>query len=149
MFTTICVGYDGSEPSDNAVRMACDLATKYDSAVHVIHTPHPETVAFAMGAVAGYHVATTMPSAEETAKSAAVLLAKAVETAKAVGYAGEIKTHMGEGDAAQSLIEYADSVGSDLIVTGRRGLGNLSAIVLGSTSQSVGHLASCAHLTVK
>ena len=149
MFTTICVGYDGSEPSDNAVRMACDLATKYDSSVHVVHTPHPETVAFAMGAVAGYHVATTMPSAEETAKSAAVMLEKAVETAKAAGHTGEIKTHIGEGDAAKSLIEYASSVNSDLIVTGRRGLGNLSALVLGSTSQNVGHHANCAHLTVK
>ena len=55
MFSKIVVGVDGSEISDNAVRMACDLAGKYDSALYLVHTPQPHTVAFAMGAVAGYH----------------------------------------------------------------------------------------------
>lgn len=148
MFKTICVGYDGSEPSDNAVRMACDLAEKYNSSVHIVHTPHPETVTFALGAVAGYHVATTMPSSEETAKAAAIMLEKATATAAEAGHAS-VTTHVGEGEAAQSLIDYAKEVDSDLIVTGRRGLGNLSALVLGSTSLNIGHLATCAHLTVK
>lgn len=148
MFETICVGYDGSEPSDRAVRLACDLAGKYGSDVHIVHTPHMETIAFAMGAVTGYHVATTMPSPEETAKSASIVIERAVNTASAAGCVN-ITTHIGTGDAAQTLIDYAQSVGADLIVTGRRGLGNLSAMVLGSTSQSVGRLAECAHLTVK
>lgn len=148
MFETICVGYDGSEPSDRAVRIACDLAVKYQSDVHIVHTPHMETVPFAMGAVTGYHVATTMPSPDETAKSADTVIGRAVNTASASGCLN-ITTHIGSGDAAQALIDYAESVGADLIVTGRRGMGNLSALVLGSTSQSIGRLAECAHLTVK
>lgn len=148
MFKTICVGYDGSAPSDTAVQMACDLAAKYDSEVHIIHTPLPETVTFALGAVAGYHVATTLPSTEETTKAATAMLARASEVASQSGWQ-KIVTHMGEGDPAQALIDYANSVGSDLIITGRRGLGNLSAMMLGSTSQTVARLADCAHLTVK
>lgn len=147
MFNIICVGYDGSEPAENAIRMACDLADKYNSSIHIVHTPHPETVAFAMGAVAGYHAAVTMPSAEETQKAADALLQKAMAAAAAAGQS-DVTTHVGQGDAAKELTEYATSVGSDLIVTGRRGLGNLTALVLGSTSQSVSHNASCAHLTV-
>lgn len=147
MFKTITVGFDGSGPSENALRLACDLASKYDSDIHVLHTPKPETVAFAMGAVAGYHVATTMPSTEEVAESAQKLLDQARKIA-AESNQTSIVTEIGEGDAAESLLEHAKAVNSDLIVTGRRGLGNLSALILGSTSQQVGHLAHCAHLTV-
>ncbi|MEM9577491.1 MAG: universal stress protein [Pseudomonadota bacterium] len=147
MFNTICVGYDGSGPSENAVRMACDLADKYHGVVHIVHTPHPETVAFAMGAVAGYHAAVTMPDPKETQEAAETLLEKARATAAAAGQS-DVKTHIGQGDAAKELTEYAKEVKSDLIVTGRRGLGNLTALVMGSTSQAVSHHATCAHLTV-
>lgn len=65
MFSKIVVGIDGSQTSENAVRLACDLAQKYASELHLVHTPQPQTVAFAMGAVAGYHAVTTMPSEQE------------------------------------------------------------------------------------
>ncbi|MEJ6747453.1 MAG: universal stress protein [Yoonia sp.] len=35
-----------------------------------------------------------------------------------------------------------------MIVSGRRGLGSLSALVQGSTSQRINHLAKCACLSV-
>lgn len=147
MFKIITVGFDGSKPSENALRLACDLAQKYGSEVHISHTPKPETVAFAMGAVAGYHVATTMPSAAEVAEAAQKVLTQAREIAQEEGCKSPV-AHVGDGEPAQALLDHAKEVGSDLIVTGRRGLGNLSALVLGSTSQRIGHLAHCAHLTV-
>ncbi|MCV3270743.1 universal stress protein [Roseobacter sinensis] len=147
MFKKITVGFDGSEPSENALRMACDLAEKYGSEVHVSHTPKAETVAFALGAVAGYHVATTMPSADEVAEAAQKVIAQARAIASNAGVKQPI-AHVGDGEPAQALLDYAKEIGSDLIVTGRRGLGNLSGLVLGSTSQQVAHTARCAHLTV-
>ncbi len=65
MFKRIVVGLDGSETSENALRIACNLAIKYDSELRLVHTPQPSPVAFPMGAVAGYHKATTVPSATE------------------------------------------------------------------------------------
>ena len=62
MFKKIVVGLDGSETSENALRIASDLASKYSSELHLVHTPQPQTVAFAMGAMPGYHAVTTMPS---------------------------------------------------------------------------------------
>ncbi|WP_299968208.1 universal stress protein [uncultured Roseobacter sp.] len=147
MFSRITVGFDGSPPSENALRLACDMAQKYDAEVHICHTPKPETVAFALGAVSGYHVATTMPHPDQIAKAEAKLMEQACGIAADMGCAAPI-THVGEGDPAQALLDHAEQIGSDLIVTGRRGLGNLTALVLGSTSQQVGHLAKCAHLTV-
>ena len=148
MFSTICVGFDGSGPSENAIKAACDLARRYQADLHIVHAPHPETVAFAMGAISGYYAAPALPSPEEFEKAEAMLMEKASAIATEAG-CFEITTHVGTGDAATALTKYAESVGADLIVTGRRGLGNLTALVLGSMSQSVANMATCAHLTVK
>jgi len=147
MFKDILVGFDGSEPSENALRVACDLAGKYDATLHLSHTPKHDTVAFAMGAVAGYHAVTTMPSAEEIEAAAQKIFAQAQAIATACGQ-DKIVTHKGLGDPAHDMLDHAAACGADLIVTGRRGLGNLSALVLGSTSQHVAHHAKCACLTV-
>ncbi|MBD3664458.1 universal stress protein [Sulfitobacter aestuariivivens] len=147
MFTDIVVGFDGSEPSQNALKLACDLAKKYDSKVHVSHTPKHETVAFALGAVAGYHAATTMPKPAEIKEAAEKVFATANAIAKEAGQ-DSIETHQGEGDPAHDMLDVANAVNADLIVTGRRGLGNMGAMMLGSTSAHVAHHAKCACLTV-
>jgi nucleotide-binding universal stress UspA family protein len=146
MFNKIVIGLDGSEASENALRIACDMAQKYNSELHIVHTPQPQTVAFAMGAVAGYHAVTTMPSAAEVEESCAIVLNKAVSIAQL--YNQKIKqTHTNQGDPAQQIIACAESCGADLIVTGRRGLGSIRSLVQGSTSLQVNHLAKCAYLS--
>lgn len=147
MFSKIVVGVDGSDPSMNAVRTACDLAEKYLAPLHIAHTPKPETVAFAMGAVAGYHAVVDVPSSEEIKKAAEEVIAKSVKVAKSCGR-DCIATHIGEGDPARDIVDYANAQGADLIVTGRRGLGDLKGLFLGSTSHNVSKHAKCACLTV-
>lgn len=128
--------------------MACALAVKHGSALHIVHTPRPDTVAFALGAVAGYHAATMMPTPEETTKSAEISLEKARRIAAEAGKA-DVETHVGQGEPAEFLVSYARDCGADLIVTGRRGLGHVTALMLGSTSYAVAQLADCPHLTVR
>ena len=60
----------------------------------------------------------------------------------------KVTTHLLRGDPADQMIDCAAMVGADLIVTGRRGLGNLAGMLLGSTSQRISHHAQCAVLTV-
>ena len=147
MFKKIIVGFDGSETSKNAVRIACDLAGKYGSDLHLVHTPQPETVAFALGAVAGYHAVTTMPSKEEV-KDAADKVVKAGEAIAAEQNCPIKEVHVMNGTPAENIVDCAEDLGADLIVTGRRGLGKVGALVQGSTTQRIGHLAKCACLSV-
>ena len=147
MFDRIVVGLDGSETSDAALQLACGLAKAHGSELHLVHAPQPKTVAFALGAVTGYHTATTMPAPDEVAKAGQAILDKGVEIATANGQQ-VANTHQDRGDPAQVIATYAEQIGADLIVTGRRGLGNLGALVQGSTSQKINHLAHCACLTV-
>ena len=147
MFSKITVGLDGSETSENALKLACDLAKKYDAEIHLVHTPEPATVAFAMGAVPGYHAATTMPSAEEVEKAGEKILDAGKTIAKQYG-ADIALTHMKIGNPADQIIACAEGCGADLIITGRRGLGSIGSLVQGSTTQRVNHLAKCACLSV-
>ncbi|TQV77903.1 universal stress protein [Denitrobaculum tricleocarpae] len=147
MFKNIVVGVDGSETSEVALRLACDLAGKYASEIHLVHTPQPHTVAFALGATMGYHAATTMPSPEEVREAAEKVLNASKAIAKDLGL--EITQIRAErGDPAEQIIACAEDCGADLIVTGRRGLGGIGSLVLGSTTQKVNHLAKCACLSV-
>lgn len=147
MFKKIVVGLDGSEASETALRMACDLAGKYDSEIFLIHTPQPQTVAFAMGAVAGYHAATTMPSDEVVHEAAEKIIAAGKAIAEE--YNRTItQSESQRGSPVDAIIACAENCGADLIVTGRRGLGNLGSLLQGSTSAGVSHLAKCACLTV-
>ena len=147
MFNKIVVGLDGSDHSETALRLACDLAGKYNSALHLVHAPQPDTVAFALGSVAGYHVTTPLPSAEEVKSAADKVIARAESIAAEYGV--PVAAHSIEyGEPADQIVDYARKVGADLIVTGRRGLGAVGAFIQGSTSQRIGHLAECAVLSV-
>lgn len=147
MFEKIVVGLDGSPQSEHACRIACDIAQKYGSEVHLVHTPQPHTVAFAMGAVAGFHAVTTMPSSEEVK----IACEKVVSSARAIAEENSQKitqTYTEPGDPAEQIIACAEGCGADLIITGRRGLGSVGSLLQGSTSLRVNHLAKCACLSV-
>ena len=148
MIKTIVVGLDGSETSNNALILASDLANKYAANLHLVHAPQPQTVAFAMGAVAGYHAVTTMPSAEEVKEAADRIIEAGIAVA-AEHHQTVTHTHVAHGDPADEIVSYAEGCGADLIVTGRRGLGSVGALIQGSTSQRINHLAKCACLSVE
>ncbi|MFD1159034.1 universal stress protein [Roseovarius aestuarii] len=147
MFRKIVVGLDGSDSSENALRLACDLAQKYGSDMHLVHTPQPQSVAFALGAVAGYHAVTTMPSAAEVQEAGEKIISAGRAVAEELKQA-IAETHINVGDPAENIVDCAKACGADLIVTGRRGLGSVGSLVQGSTTQRVNHLAECACLSV-
>ena len=147
MFTRIVVGIDGSETSKTALDLACDIAAKYDSELHLVHTPQPQTLAFAMGTVAGFHTVTTLPPPAEVAAACEKILTWGADIASAHNQK-IAQTYGNQGDTATEITQCAERIGADLIVTGRRGLGSIGALVQGSTSQQINHLAKCACLSV-
>ncbi|MDF1728502.1 MAG: universal stress protein [Sulfitobacter sp.] len=147
MITSIVVGFDGSEPSERALRFACDVAQKYGATLEVSHTPKDETVAFAAEAISGFYVGPSMANHEALQEAAQEVSKRAREVAEQAGRS-DLTVHIGHGDPVEDLIVRAEAVRADLIVTGRRGLGDLRGLFLGSTSHEVGRRAKCACLTV-
>ena len=147
MITNILVGYDGSEASDRALRFACDIATKYDAKVAVSHTPKDETVTYAAEAISGFYIGPNVARAETLIAAAEEMAEKARAIAADCGHQ-DLEIHIGHGNAADDVLDRAKQSGVDIIVTGRRGLGNLRGLLLGSTSQDISAKAECAVLTV-
>lgn len=147
MFSKIVIGLDGSDHSHNALRVACELAHKFHSELHLVHTPQPEMLGYATGAMAGYHAVAVIPDPEELKEAGEKVLSAGQEIVNEAGLP-TAETHMKRGDPADEIIRCAETCGADLIVTGRRGLGAIGAFVQGSTTQRVNHKATCACLSV-
>jgi len=147
MFKNIVVGLDGSKESEAGLRVACEISKKFDADIHLVHTPQPQTVAFALGAVSGYHTVTTMPPEEDITLAAEKLVSKANDIANEFDLT-IAHTRVNRGSPVDEIIACANGCGADLIVTGRRGLGSLGALVQGSTSLGISHKADCAVLSV-
>ena len=147
MFKSIVVGVDGSEASDRALRVACGIAKESDSKLQIVHTPRDETVTYAADAISGFYVGPNAAQQELLREAAEKLTERALAVASEEGVK-TVEAHIGHGDPAQDVLDRAEKAGADLIVTGRRGLGNFSALVLGSTSHQISKHAHCACLTV-
>ncbi len=66
---------------------------------------------------------------------------KARETLSAMDVQ-DVTTRVVDGDPAGNIIAAAEHENAELVVMGRRGLGNVAGLVMGSVSHKVAHLAS-------
>jgi nucleotide-binding universal stress UspA family protein len=147
MIKSIVVGFDGSEASERALRMACEMSEKFGAALRLSHTPKDETVAYAAEAISSFYVGPNAARQEMLLEAAESVAVRAKELANQAGYK-HIEVHIGHADPAEDVLALAKRVKADLIVTGRRGLGDLRGLIMGSTSHSISKGASCACMTV-
>ncbi|MEP0521809.1 MAG: universal stress protein [Hyphomicrobiales bacterium] len=143
MFKTIVVAVDGSAPSENALLTACDIAKKYDAAIHLVHSPELDPIALAMGSGAF----SIDHSSAEVKTAGRQIMVKAKELAQYYG-CEPAECHINNGSAAEDILKHAKKADADLIVAGRRGLGNLTGLFMGSVSQKIAQEAKCACMTV-
>ncbi|MEW7007676.1 universal stress protein [Lentilitoribacter sp. EG35] len=144
MFSNIVVAVDGSEHAAHAIATACDIAGKYDSNIHLVHSPQVDTVGFAVGS--GAYV--LEPGPERIKAAGQKVMDEAAALSKKQGRAPKTTT-IGNGDPAKEILNCAEANDADLIVMGRRGLGTMGNLFLGSVSGKVSHETTCACLTVK
>ncbi len=128
MFEKILLAVDGSPFSADALRVASNLAVKLGAQVEVVHVHEHETYGSKAGAVADL----------ETPEESGTVLAGAIAELTGHGVPAHARLLQARRtDVAAKIIEAADAVGAELIVVGSRGLSNLSAILLGSVSESL------------
>jgi nucleotide-binding universal stress UspA family protein len=144
MFTSIIVAVDGSDHAHEALNAAVAIAGLTGGNLHVVTVPQPVIDPV----IVGY---TTVPipiSQDDLDKSAKATLDTALgRIPEGVKARTSAKTLF--GDPAHAIVDEAAAVKADLIVLGRRGLGRLAGLLVGSTTTKVAQLAPCAVLTVK
>jgi nucleotide-binding universal stress UspA family protein len=148
-FKTILVAVDGSTHATRTAEVAADLAQRYGAKLLILHVvapifegrvrtelstlarmEHMEQSEYEMPQAAGRDI---VQSAELSARQEGV---KHVEALVEVG------------DPASVIVDIARVRGADLIVLGRRGLGTLTGLLLGSVSHKVVQVADTPCLTV-
>ena len=145
----ILVATDGSEAGERAVDLAVTLTKSLKGSLEIVHIVSlrgrslDELDEYARGERIELKEALNLASRE--------LLREAKQRAGAAGLPEaqtESLTESRESDVAESIIEAARRTNTDLIVLGRRGLGRISGLFLGSVSQKVSTLATCPVIVV-
>jgi nucleotide-binding universal stress UspA family protein len=148
--THLLVPSDGSEHADRAVDLAGDIAGRYGARLTLLHVLSHDTAGRRIAELKRYaeseHL--NLTDAQLVRRAAGDLLERAEERARRAG-AKDVTLVAEEGDPARVIAEHAELHKVDLIVMGRRGLGGLEGLLLGSVSHKVAQLAPCACLTVR
>ena len=143
MFKSIIVAFDGSAASQKALEVACGLGKAFGAELHLVHSPQVETTSIAIG----YSVVDVPVTPAQIAEAGKEVMEAAIARATELGVPPADHT-IGADDPADDILNAAKLHDADLIVMGRRGLGSVASLFLGSVSQKVSRGAECSCLTV-
>jgi nucleotide-binding universal stress UspA family protein len=147
MINKILVAVDASASANRAVSMAAYLALKHDSELlilHVIRDMQLPTPALEVPEIEAFN-----DKRDEILRQVAdTILKDAKDRARKVGLS-DIKTAIGSGDPANSIIGYTRRRNIDLVVLGARGLGKAKGDFLGSVARKVTNSTDINCMTVK
>ncbi|MHB9287166.1 universal stress protein [Halobacteriales archaeon Cl-PHB] len=140
MFETVVIATDGSASAERAVRVALDLADRFDATVHALYVVDTGELAGSPEAVRA-----DLESALTTTGNEALTFVQEAADAEP----GEVVTAVREGDPAIEVISYAKEHDADLLATGTRGRHGEHSFLLGSVAEAVVRKSPIPVLTVR
>jgi len=152
MINSILVATDASAASNRALKMAVQIAGQHDAELLIIHVIRDMQIPFDIKEIPELEFnkfeAFNDAREEILRKVAESVLRNAKEKAEKAG-AKKVKTAIGTGDPATSILGFAKRRKVDMIVLGTRGLGKLKGTILGSVSRKVTNNAETSCLIVR
>jgi nucleotide-binding universal stress UspA family protein len=151
MYERILVALDGSEVAERVLPHVEPLAQAFNSTVILLEvTTAPETLAaeLSTGMDAGAPmILDTKPILEEEEEEAETYLGGVVRRLRAAGI--DARADHVPGGAAKAIVRRAEELGVGLIAMATHGRSGLRHLILGSTTESVLHHATCPLLLVR
>jgi nucleotide-binding universal stress UspA family protein len=138
----VLLAVDGSESSIDAARFLAEMPLPMDLDIRVLVSVTAWTDEYASIPAGDFTelVAGERRHAAEIADQALAILGEAGRSGIAT---------VTDGDPRREILDAARSFGSDLIVTGARGLGGFAGLIHGSVSRGVSQNAACSTLVVR
>jgi nucleotide-binding universal stress UspA family protein len=138
-YASLLVPFDGSPSSEKALARACALAKEDGAEISVVYV------------IPRYEEMMEFFKTDSVKKSLFQEAEKIIEKAKqlAAAQGARIKAVVQEGHAGEKIVELADTMKHDLIVTGTHGWRGMSKAILGSTAERIIAHASCPILIAK
>lgn len=143
VFTKLVLGYDGSESSKKALKKAIEITKHLNTELHIVGVIRP----FEFAAIDYIPPEEIEKYEKEEISKEEKYLKEAMEEAKKEGIIALAKVL--EGEPAEEIMDYADSISADLIVVGHRGVGGFKRLLLGSTASNLIKYANQSVLVVK
>jgi nucleotide-binding universal stress UspA family protein len=138
MVTTVAVGLDASATAGEAVKLAAEVARRFDAELVLISAFRHD------GGGAG---SAGDPELEWATSATARQRETVTRTEQKLRQDGvRCRTLIADGDPADVLVRLADQCGADILVVGNKGM---QRRVLGSVPNTVTHTAGCSVLVVK
>lgn len=135
---------DFSEHSKQAVRVAKEFAGIYGARLHLLFVAEKRVIpTFSDTGLPGVGVVEMTAEMVENAESALIQLADGVG-----GPDVDIVPEVKHGRVAESVIDYAESHGVELIVMATRGLSGIERFLLGSNTERIVRVSQCPVLTM-
>ncbi len=170
----IVIATDGSKPATNAIDLGAQLAAKFGAEVALVHAlPDYMSATVAQGLVAldrlpesareeilrladverkaSTFVESVSPPnsiSRATMEAVGTLILDDAETLAKSRGATKVRRAIMSGDPATCILDTAHNSQARFIVVGKRGLGRLAGLLIGSVSQKVSALADCTCITV-
>ncbi|MCX8070699.1 MAG: universal stress protein [Thermodesulfovibrionales bacterium] len=136
----ILVAHDGSKSSDKALKKAVELAIKFNASLTVLAVvPELYLTELAEGDKQKIFSSLTKETTEAMEKIRKSLSGKSIE----------VKTLVRQGDPAEKILETAQKMKADVIVTGSHGRHGTKKFMMGSVSSKVVDYSKCPVLVVK
>ncbi len=127
MFKRLVVGYDFSDPADDALAWAVELARALGAQVAVVHVVEADSDDDPGIATARANLATVADDAGP-----------------------EVASHVIRGHrVSEALVRFADVTDADVLVVATRGLGGVARMLMGSVADSVVRHATCPVITIR
>jgi nucleotide-binding universal stress UspA family protein len=134
---------DFSACSATATKYACELATRFDAELHLLHTLEVH-----LSSTPGFGMGLTLPQyVHESRAAAEKALAGVLDRQWAVGR--KVVQAVVEGSPKVEIVRYARTQEIDVIVLATHGRTGLAHVLIGSVAESVVRTAPCPVLTVR
>jgi nucleotide-binding universal stress UspA family protein len=149
MVSKILAAFDGSEPSERALKIALEIGKAMGVEIHAVYVFKPGDFPGLSPGISrlGGREDRALETFARTVREEREKMEKRIADV-AAEFSVSVRTHEMIGDPREEILRFAGIIDADLIVMGSRGRGGITQLLLGSVSSYVVQRSTVATLVV-